>query len=177
MSLKVRKSRAPPPPPGCPMAACMAVLGGAWTPSLIWKLSGGPRRFGELQRDIPGISPKMLAARLRDLGEKGVVVREVVPSSPPSVEYSLSELGRELMNPLGRQIESEQLDGDEAVALGIVGAEHRARCAGTNLMENPERSEGVWRRRSGSVRVQRKLLGEGGSIVTHLARLPVVLRQ
>ncbi|HET8690932.1 MAG TPA: helix-turn-helix domain-containing protein [Steroidobacteraceae bacterium] len=93
----MRKSRAPPPPPGCPMAACMAVLGGAWTPSLIWKLSGGPRRFGELQRDIPGISPKMLAARLRDLGEKGVIVREVVPSSPPSVEYSLSELGRELI--------------------------------------------------------------------------------
>ena len=97
MGLKVRKSKALPPPPGCPMAACMAVLGGAWTPSLIWKLSGDPRRFGELQRDIPGISPKMLTARLRDLEEKGVVVREVVPSSPPSVEYSLSELGRELI--------------------------------------------------------------------------------
>jgi DNA-binding HxlR family transcriptional regulator len=35
------------------MAACMAVLGGAWTPSLIWKLSGEPRRFGELQLEIP----------------------------------------------------------------------------------------------------------------------------
>lgn len=79
------------------MAACMAVLGGAWTPSLIWKLSGGPRRFGELSRDIPGISPKMLTTRLRDLERKGVVIREVVPSSPPSVEYSLSELGRELV--------------------------------------------------------------------------------
>lgn len=97
MALKVRKSKAPPPPPGCPMAACMAVLGGAWTTSVIWKLSGGPRRFGELQRDIPGISPKMLSARLHDLEEKGVVAREVVPSSPPSVEYSLSELGRELI--------------------------------------------------------------------------------
>lgn len=97
MALKVRRSKAPPPPPGCPMAACMAVLGGAWTPSLIWKLSGGPRRFGELRRDIPGISPKMLATRLRELEEKGVVVREVVPTSPPSVEYSLSELGRELV--------------------------------------------------------------------------------
>lgn len=97
MALKVRKSRALPPPPGCPMAACMAVLGGAWTTSLIWKLSGEPRRFGELQRDIPGISPKMLTTRLRDLAEKGVVVREVVPTSPPSVEYSLSELGRELI--------------------------------------------------------------------------------
>lgn len=97
MALKLRKSRAPPPPPGCPMAACMAVLGGAWTPSVIWKLSGGPRRFGELSRDIPDISPKMLTTRLRELSRKGVVIREVVPTSPPSVEYSLSELGRELV--------------------------------------------------------------------------------
>ena len=97
MALKRRKSKAPPPPPGCPMAACMAVLGGAWTPSVIWKLSGGPRRFGGLERDIPGISPKMLTARLRELGEKGVVIRKVVPTSPPSVEYSLSPVGRELL--------------------------------------------------------------------------------
>lgn len=97
MALKLRKSKAPPPPPGCPMAACMAMLGGRWTPSVIWKLSGGPRRFGELHRDIPGISPKMLTARLRELERKRVVIREVVPSSPPSVEYSLSELGRELV--------------------------------------------------------------------------------
>jgi DNA-binding HxlR family transcriptional regulator len=97
MGLKVRKSKALPPPPGCPIAACMAVLGGAWTPVLIWKLSGEPRRFGELQRDVPAISPKMLTTRLRDLEEKGVVVREVVPTSPPSVEYSLSVLGRELI--------------------------------------------------------------------------------
>jgi len=97
MALKMRKSKAPPPPPGCPMAACMAVLGGAWTTSVIWKLSGEPRRFGELSRDIPKISPKMLTTRLRELEEKGVVIREVVPTSPPSVEYSLSQLGRELV--------------------------------------------------------------------------------
>ena len=97
MALKRRRNRTPPLPPGCPMAACMAVLGGAWTTSVIWKLSASPRRFGELQNDIPGISPKMLAARLRALEGKGVVIREVVPSSPPSVEYSLSALGRELV--------------------------------------------------------------------------------
>jgi len=97
MALKVRKSKAPPPPPGCPMAACMQVLGGVWTPNLIWMLSGGPRRFGELRRDIPKISPKMLTARLRELEEKGVVAREVMHSSPPSVEYSLTDVGRELI--------------------------------------------------------------------------------
>jgi DNA-binding HxlR family transcriptional regulator len=75
----------------------MALLGGAWTPNVIWQLSGGPRRFGELYRDMPGISPKMLTARLRDLEKKKVVTRKVVPSSPPSVEYALSELGKELI--------------------------------------------------------------------------------
>lgn len=79
------------------MGACMALLGGAWTTNVVWQLSGGPRRFGELIRDIPGISPKMLTARLRELEDKGVVHREVVPSSPPSVEYSLSDLGHELV--------------------------------------------------------------------------------
>jgi DNA-binding HxlR family transcriptional regulator len=97
MALKLRKSKAPPPPPACPMATCMELLGGAWTPNLIWMLSGGPRRFGELKRDIPTISPKMLTARLRALEEKGAVSRAVVPSSPPSVEYELTDLGRELI--------------------------------------------------------------------------------
>jgi len=97
MALKLRKSKALPPPPGCPMAECMKLLGGTWTPNVIWMLTGGPRRFGELKRDIPKISPKMLTARLRDLEDKGVIAREVVPSSPPSVEYKLSELGRELI--------------------------------------------------------------------------------
>ena len=97
MALKVRKSKAPPPPQGCPMGACMALIGGAWTTNLVWQLSGGPRRFGELIKDIPGISPKMLTARLRELDDKGVVDRTVTPTSPPSVEYSLSEMGQELV--------------------------------------------------------------------------------
>ena len=79
------------------MGACMALLGGAWTTNVVWQLSGGPRRFGELMKDIAGVSPKVLTARLRELEEKGVVTRQVVPSSPPSVEYSLSELGQELV--------------------------------------------------------------------------------
>jgi DNA-binding HxlR family transcriptional regulator len=79
------------------MGTCMKLLGGAWTPEVIWQLSGGPRRFGELRKDIPRISPKMLSARLHDLEEKGVVLRTVMPTSPPSVEYALTELGAELV--------------------------------------------------------------------------------
>jgi DNA-binding HxlR family transcriptional regulator len=97
MALKLRKSKAAPAPPACPLTACMSLLGGAWTPNVIWYLSGGPRRFGELRRDIPRVSPKMLTARLRALEERGVVTREVMPTSPPSVEYGLTALGRELI--------------------------------------------------------------------------------
>ena len=75
----------------------MSFLRGAWTPNVIWYLSGGPRRFGELRSDIPRISAKVLSARLRELEEKGVVARQVMATSPPSAEYSLTELGSELI--------------------------------------------------------------------------------
>jgi DNA-binding HxlR family transcriptional regulator len=77
--------------------ACMALLGGAWTPNVIWYLIGGPRRFSELRSDIPPISAKVLTTRLRELEHLGVVNRTVVPTSPPSVEYELTALGRELV--------------------------------------------------------------------------------
>ena len=77
--------------------ACMAVLGGAWTPNIIWYLRAGPRRFSELRRDLEAVSAKVLTARLRDLEAKGVVTREVKPTSPPSVDYALTEHGRELV--------------------------------------------------------------------------------
>lgn len=97
MALKLRRSRVDPPPPICPLTMCMKLLGGAWTPNVVWFLSACPRRFGELRADIPRISAKTLSARLRALESKGVVTRSVVASSPPSVEYALTDLGRELI--------------------------------------------------------------------------------
>ena len=88
---------APNPAEPCPLANCMELLGGAWTPNIIWNLSGGPRRFNELRVDIPKVSAKVLTARLRALEAKGVVLREVKPTSPPSVEYSLTDLGVQLV--------------------------------------------------------------------------------
>ena len=75
----------------------MAMLRGAWAPNVIWYLSGGPRRFGELRHDIPRISARVLSARLRELESRGIVVRRLIDSSPPSAEYDLTELGRELI--------------------------------------------------------------------------------
>lgn len=97
MVLPVRKNKSPDYLKNCPLTECMSVLGGAWTPNIIWNLSGGPRRFSELQIDIPPISAKVLTTRLRQLESKGVVSRNVKPTSPPSVEYALTDLGEELL--------------------------------------------------------------------------------
>ena len=98
MALKMRKSAVNQPAEGlCPIGTCMTLIGGMWTPNVIWYLSGGARRFSELRSDIKPISAKMLSTRLKELEEKGVVDRRVVDLSPPSVEYSLTPLGRELV--------------------------------------------------------------------------------
>jgi DNA-binding HxlR family transcriptional regulator len=75
----------------------MALIGGAWTPNIIWYLSSGPRRFSELRSDIPLVSAKVLTQRLRELEERGILTRKVMDTSPPSVEYALTELGLEFM--------------------------------------------------------------------------------
>jgi DNA-binding HxlR family transcriptional regulator len=97
MALPLRKSRVEAPPGSCPLTQCMSMLRGAWAPNVIWYLSGGPRRFGELRHDIPRISARVLSARLRELDDRGVVSRRLIDSSPPSAEYELTELGRELI--------------------------------------------------------------------------------
>jgi DNA-binding HxlR family transcriptional regulator len=96
MAVKRRKSKVAPPPSGCPLTACMKFLGGAWTPNVIWYLRSEPRRFSELMADIPGVSPKVFSARLKRLERDGILKREVKPTSPPTVEYSLTDLGQEL---------------------------------------------------------------------------------
>lgn len=97
MALKVKKNLSPPAPHDCPLTECMAIIGGAWTVNVIWSLRAGPRRFNELRIDIPPISAKVLTARLRELEGRGLVSRAVKPTSPPSVEYSLTKEGHELI--------------------------------------------------------------------------------
>jgi len=84
---------------------CMAVISGAWAANVIWCLRAGPRRFNELRLDIPPISAKVLSTRLSELQERGVLVRSVRPTSPPSVEYTLTDLGAELVPALEAIVE------------------------------------------------------------------------
>ena len=97
MALALRKNKAAPLQPQCPLTECMALLAGVWTTNLIWHLSADARRFSELRADIPKISAKVLTARLRSLEGRGVLTRTVVATKPPSVEYALTDLGRELL--------------------------------------------------------------------------------
>lgn len=96
MSLRVRKNKAVIPP-ACPIDVGVKLLAGAWAPHVIWYLSQQPRRFGELRKDIPAISARVLSARLRDLEKRRVIVRLPLMTSPPSAEYALTELGRDLL--------------------------------------------------------------------------------
>lgn len=76
---------------------CMAVISGAWAVNVIWSLRAGPRRFNELRIDIPPISAKVLSTRLSELAQRGVLERNVRATTPPSVEYALTNLGAELV--------------------------------------------------------------------------------
>lgn len=84
-------------PPVCPIDAGIKLLAGAWAPHVVWYLSQQPRRFNELRKDIPEISARILSARLRELQDRGVITRTPVQTSPPSAEYALTPLGRELL--------------------------------------------------------------------------------
>ncbi|MCX7515376.1 winged helix-turn-helix transcriptional regulator [Frateuria hangzhouensis] len=97
MGLPLRKSKVAAPPPACPLTESLSLLRGAWAPNVIWYLSAEPRRFGELRHDIPRISARVLSARLRELESRGLVTRKVLDTSPPSAEYALTPLGRELL--------------------------------------------------------------------------------
>lgn len=80
----------------CPIQAMLTVLGGKWTPLVLWHLRDETLRFGELRRKIPGITKKMLSQRLQELQKEGVVHREAYAEVPPRVEYSLTEFGETL---------------------------------------------------------------------------------
>lgn len=67
-----------------------------WVVAVLYILSGGTKRYGELQREIGDISQRMLTKSLRDLERNGLVHRKVYPVVPPMVEYSLTPLGESL---------------------------------------------------------------------------------
>lgn len=85
--------------PICPVATTVQLIGNKWKLLIMRNLLVRPWRFNELQRNLEGISQKVLTDSLRSMESDGIIVRTAYPEVPPRVEYSLSELG-ESMRPI-----------------------------------------------------------------------------
>lgn len=85
--------------PACPVATTVALIGSKWKLLIIRNLRTRPWRFNELQKNLEGISQKVLTDSLRALEADGIITRTVYPEVPPRVEYALSDLG-ETMRPI-----------------------------------------------------------------------------
>ena len=95
--------------PACPVAITVSMIGSKWKLLIMRNLLARPWRFNELQRDLEGISQKVLTDSLRSMEADGIVVRTVYPETPPHVEYSLSKLG-ESMRPIIESMEQWGLE-------------------------------------------------------------------
>lgn len=86
--------------------ACSAVrailnrIGDKWSVLVVMALCRGPQRFNELKRAVGGITQRMLTLTLRGMERDGLITRKVFPSTPPRVEYALTELGESLRAPV-----------------------------------------------------------------------------
>lgn len=90
--------------PACPVATTVQLIGSKWKLLILHNLLIRPWRFNELQKDLAGISQKVLTESLRTMEEDGIITRTVFAEVPPKVEYALSELG-ESMRPIIKVME------------------------------------------------------------------------
>lgn len=86
--------------PDCPSRLVLDRIAEKWTGLVILALSGGTLRFGEVRERIGGVAPKVLTQTLRGLERDGLLTRAVHAEVPPRVEYTLTPLGRSLLEPL-----------------------------------------------------------------------------
>jgi DNA-binding HxlR family transcriptional regulator len=80
----------------CPVGRAARILDGRWTTRIVRDLLPGKRRYSELLRTLDGISPKVLAARLRFLEGEAVITKTIYPEVPPRTEYALTAKGKKL---------------------------------------------------------------------------------
>ncbi|NKN34160.1 winged helix-turn-helix transcriptional regulator [Marichromatium bheemlicum] len=87
-------------PEPCPIERGMRIIGGKWKGSILWHLQDGPVRFNDLARQLGGASRKMIAQRLREMEEMGLVERTVLSTRPIAVTYEITAFGRSLLSVL-----------------------------------------------------------------------------
>lgn len=107
-SVESKRARSPRPTgeagsvyqPSCPAQKALETIASKWAILIMHRLIEAPMRFSALQRELPGISQKVLTQQLRRLEKFGLVARTVHPTVPPSVEYAITPAGRELKDAL-----------------------------------------------------------------------------
>ena len=112
--------------PPCGLDAALAVIGGKWKPLILYHLSSGPKRFGDLKRRVVGVSEKVLTQQLRELAAAGVLTRHDYQRVPPMVDYTMTPFGMTLARAL--------------MPLCQWGTEHRDRITEIMLARSPERA-------------------------------------
>lgn len=88
----------------CGLDLAVDLIGGKWKALILWELREGPQRFNALCRGLEGVSPKMLTQQLKEMQHDGLVLRHSYGEVPPRVDYSMTDLGQELLEllePLG----------------------------------------------------------------------------
>lgn len=100
----------------CPVRDVLDRIGDRWTTLILLALAGGPARFSALNRAVPDISKRMLTQTLRMLERDGLLLRRVFPTTPPSVEYRLSDLGISVLEPLAGLVVWAEARHDEVRA-------------------------------------------------------------
>ena len=108
----------------CGLEAALEVIGGKWKVLILWGLRAAPRRFGELRRQIPGISEKMLIQHLKEMESDGIVTRKDYKEVPPRVDYALTSFGGTLCDALAPLCEWGQMHMERIEACQ---QEHEAR--------------------------------------------------
>jgi DNA-binding HxlR family transcriptional regulator len=101
----------------CTVRQVLDHVGGKWSVSILLAAIAGPVRFSQLERLVEGISRRMLTLTLRNLERDGLLIRTVYPTVPPKVEYTATEMARELHDTLNGLIGwAERHRGDIATA-------------------------------------------------------------
>lgn len=81
----------------CPVQTSVEVIGGKWKPCILYRLQNGTFRFGELKKQMPWISEKVLIRQLKELQSDGIILRHDYGEVPPKVDYRLTEYGQSVV--------------------------------------------------------------------------------
>lgn len=101
----------------CGLEAVIEILGGKWKPLILYHLTGGAKRTGQLRRLVTNVSEKMLIQHLKEMMDDGIIHRIDFQTVPPHVEYELTDFGQSLSKVLAPLCEWGTRHGSEVAVI------------------------------------------------------------